>query len=196
MAYMLIGYDKRETWERVLHRFDRMVERGIRPYPMIFGDRECTLPTHNGRLEHRRLAEFQRWAVRRLYTVAPFEFYDGRARKRAVGCQPTVVLGKRELGILGGKAGPGRGKKTGSNTTRLGRGRAYILARLDRDRPDLAAKVRVKKLTANSAAVLAGFRRKPTPLEKILNLLPRLASADRDRLRRELAVGSRDQGTA
>jgi hypothetical protein len=47
--------------------------------------------------------------------------------------------------------------------------------------------VRGKKLTANGAAIMAGFRHKPTPLEKILNLLPRLASADRERLRRELA---------
>ena len=191
MVYMLVGYDKRETWERVLYRFNKMVERGIRPYPMIFADRSRTLPTRNGRLEHRTLAEFQRWAVRRLYTVAPFEFYDGRARERtrSVGCQPRAVLGKREFGIPGGKAGPGRGKKTANNVRRFkhGNSRAYILARLDRDRPDLAAKVRVKKMTAHGAAILAGFRHKPTPLEKILNLLPRLASADRERLRRELA---------
>ena len=67
MAYMLVGYDKRETWERVLYRFDKMVERGVRPYPMVYGERERTLPTGNGRLEHRTLAEFQRWAVRRYY---------------------------------------------------------------------------------------------------------------------------------
>jgi hypothetical protein len=131
MAYMLIGYDKRETWERVLYRFNKMVERGIRPYPMIYGDRERTLPTQNGgHLEHRTLAEFQRWAVRRLYAVVPFEFYDGRTRTRPNSVQPRAVLGKRELGVAGGKAGPGRGKKTGSSTPRLGRGRAYILAAL------------------------------------------------------------------
>jgi len=39
MAYMLVGWDKNETWERVLYRFDRMVARGIRPFPMVFGDR-------------------------------------------------------------------------------------------------------------------------------------------------------------
>jgi hypothetical protein len=71
----------------------------------------------------------------------------------------------------------------------LGRGRAYVLARLDRDRPDLAAMVRVKKLTANRAAIMAGFRRKPTPLEKVLKVLPQLTAADRDLLRRELERG-------
>ena len=25
LVYMLVGYDKRETWERVCHRFNRMV---------------------------------------------------------------------------------------------------------------------------------------------------------------------------
>jgi len=43
VAYMLIRFDKKETWERLLHRFDKMVERGIRPYPMVFGDRTRTL---------------------------------------------------------------------------------------------------------------------------------------------------------
>jgi hypothetical protein len=36
MAYMLIGFDKNETWDRIWHRFTKMVERGISPYPMVF----------------------------------------------------------------------------------------------------------------------------------------------------------------
>jgi hypothetical protein len=83
LVYMLVGYDKRETWERVLYRFYRMVERGgIRPYPMVFGDRHRKLPLGgtNQRIEHRTLAEFQRWAVGRFYTVVPFEGYDAGMR--------------------------------------------------------------------------------------------------------------------
>jgi hypothetical protein len=49
--------------------------------------------------------------------------------------------------------------------------------------------VRVKKLTANRAAIMAGFPRKPTPIERVLKLLPRLTAADRDLLRRELERG-------
>ena len=72
------------------------------------------------------------------------------------------VLGKREIGIEGGKPGPGRGHKTDSNTTRLGRGRDYILARLNRDdRAELAAKVRDGELSANAAAIEAKYRKKP-----------------------------------
>ena len=36
---------------------------------------------------------------------------------------------------------------------------AYFLARLDRDRPDLAVRVRNRDLTANAAAIEAGFRK-------------------------------------
>ena len=82
LAYMLIGFDKRETWERLLYRFNRMVERGIRPYPMVFGDRTRALPLGglNARLAGRSLMEFQRWAIRKAYTVVPFESYDVNAR--------------------------------------------------------------------------------------------------------------------
>lgn len=82
MAYMLIGFDPKETWERLFHRFNKMVARGIRPYPMIYGDRNRTLPLGgtNQRIGHRTLAEFQRWVVRKSYNFIPFEEYDVRAR--------------------------------------------------------------------------------------------------------------------
>ncbi|HZI85470.1 MAG TPA: hypothetical protein VFD48_01455, partial [Pyrinomonadaceae bacterium] len=35
-AYMLIGFDKRETWDRIWYRFNRMVERHIEPYAMVY----------------------------------------------------------------------------------------------------------------------------------------------------------------
>lgn len=78
LVYMLIGYDKRETWERVLYRFARMTDMDIRPYPMVYGDRERGLPLGgaSARLERRSLSDFQRWVIRKLYTCIPFEFYD------------------------------------------------------------------------------------------------------------------------
>lgn len=84
LVYMLIGYDKRETWERIFHRFNRMVEREIRPYPMIYGDRERTVPLggSNRRIEKRTLSEFQRWAIRKAYTFVEFENYDVNAKGR------------------------------------------------------------------------------------------------------------------
>ncbi len=84
MAYMLIGYDKRETWERLFYRFNKMTALGIRPYPMVFQSRERTLPLggHNGRIEHRTLGEFQRWVIRKAYNFIPFEHYDVNAKGR------------------------------------------------------------------------------------------------------------------
>jgi hypothetical protein len=85
LVYMLVGYDKRETWERVLFRFERMTERKIRPYPMIYGDRDRGLPLGgcNRRIGHRTLSEFQRWAIRKAYTFIPFEDYDVNAKGHA-----------------------------------------------------------------------------------------------------------------
>jgi len=60
MTYMLIGYDKNETWERIWHRFNRMVERGVKPYPMVF-DRS-----------RKDLVAFQRWVVMGLYRIIPW----------------------------------------------------------------------------------------------------------------------------
>jgi hypothetical protein len=84
MAYMLIGYDKRETWERVMYRFNKMVVRGIRPYPMAYGDRSRTLPLGgcNQNIGGKTLSEFQRWAIRKAYTFIPFEHYDVNAKGR------------------------------------------------------------------------------------------------------------------
>jgi len=94
MVYMLVGYDKRETWERVLYRFRKMTQRGIRPYPMIYGDRERRLPLGgcNERIEKRTLAEFQRWAIRKAYTFVPFEAYDVNAKGRAIGAQSDLFV--------------------------------------------------------------------------------------------------------
>ncbi len=102
------------------------------------------------------------------------------------------VLGAREIGIEGGKAGPGRGHKTAGNTKRFnGMDREYIAARLDRDgHTKLAAEVRAKTISANAAALQVGYRKKPTPLEIIRKQLPKLTNAERQELIHELTRGS------
>lgn len=50
MAYMLIGYDEAETWDRIWYRFTLMVERQISPYPMVYVRRPDLLC-------------FQRWVI-------------------------------------------------------------------------------------------------------------------------------------
>lgn len=63
MAYMLIGYDVTETWARIWHRFKRMVERGIEPYPMVYDRKRVDLLC------------FQRWVITGLYRAVPWNEY-------------------------------------------------------------------------------------------------------------------------
>jgi hypothetical protein len=70
MAYMLIGYDPLETWARIWHRFNLMVERGIQPYPMVFNRKRVDLIC------------FQRWVVTGLYRIVPWPDYN-RSTKSA-----------------------------------------------------------------------------------------------------------------
>lgn len=60
---MLIGYDPLETWERIWHRFQAMVDRGIEPYPMVYNRKRVDLIC------------FQRWVVTGLYRIVPWANY-------------------------------------------------------------------------------------------------------------------------
>ncbi len=63
MAYMLIGYDPAETWGEIFTRFDAMIARGIRPFPMVYGHRPD-------------LKRFQRWVIRRQHFHIPWAVYS------------------------------------------------------------------------------------------------------------------------
>ena len=66
-AYMLIGFDKHETWDRIWYRFKRMVDREIEPYPMVFRTRDQAPPTD--------LKCFQRWVNTGIYRFVPWPDY-------------------------------------------------------------------------------------------------------------------------
>lgn len=70
-AYMLIGFDPLETWDRLWHRFRRMVERGIEPYPMVYNR------------ARRDLLCFQRWVITGLYRVVPWDEYERETKSPA-----------------------------------------------------------------------------------------------------------------
>jgi hypothetical protein len=67
-AYMLIGYDPKETWERIWYRFNKMVEAGIEPYPMVF-DRS--------RID---LICFQRWVISGIYRFVKWPDYKRQTK--------------------------------------------------------------------------------------------------------------------
>jgi hypothetical protein len=76
MAYMLVGYDKRETWERIYHRFYRMRDRGIMPYPMVHDRFRQDNPEH-----YKKLKQFQRWAIWGIHRETHFDDYDPSINK-------------------------------------------------------------------------------------------------------------------
>lgn len=63
MAYMLIGYDPAETWDRIWYRFNLMVKRKIRPYPMVYDPARTDLKC------------FQRWVLTGLYRIVKWDEY-------------------------------------------------------------------------------------------------------------------------
>lgn len=92
MAYMLVGFDKHETWERLFYRFHKMVELGIRPYPMVYGEKKRGLPDGGSNISYvgRTLGQFQRWVVTGLYRAVEFRDYDAsikRSREETPGAQ-------------------------------------------------------------------------------------------------------------
>lgn len=80
MAYMLIGFDKAETWERIWHRFNRMVAAGILPFPMVYDRARADLRC------------FQRWAVTGLYRAVPWNEYRhfGKSTESVEAWERTV----------------------------------------------------------------------------------------------------------
>lgn len=68
MVYMLVGYDPRETWERLWHRYSRMIERKVRPYPMVHDRYRHEKPEH-----WKKLKQFQAWCIRGTHKTTPFE---------------------------------------------------------------------------------------------------------------------------
>jgi hypothetical protein len=94
MAYMLVGYDPGETLARVLYRFQRMVDRGILPYPMPFDTRDRG---PEGIARYRTMKQLQRWATTGLYRDMPFDEYDPHIRRhrnaaRAAELQTALTL--------------------------------------------------------------------------------------------------------
>jgi len=63
-----------------------------------------------------------------------------------------------------------------------GTGKTYTLRRLARDRPDLLDRVEAGELSANAAAIEAGFRSKPSPADVVAKMLPKLSREELERV--------------
>ena len=135
-------------------------------------------------------ASFEAFATHRLWQGLETTIDDLRVHCRKHPEVYRLLLAEIEKGATHSEAGAkgGRGKKAGDNVTsfKRGNGALYTLKRLKRDRPDLFQVVLGGGMTANAAAIEAGFRKQATPLERIRKLLPKLSAAERGALVREL----------
>jgi hypothetical protein len=85
-VYMLVGYDPKETWDRIMHRYGRMMQEGVRPYPMVFGgDRKISDPDN-----WTKLKRFQAWVITGAHKTCAFEDFNASHR-------PSVVDDRQHL---------------------------------------------------------------------------------------------------
>jgi hypothetical protein len=82
---------------------------------------------------------------------------------------------------------PGKGDHTTGHdnvmTAQQGNSRAYTLNRLKREQPDLFEEVVKGEMSANAAAIKAGFRKKLTPLEQFARLWAKASTDERQLIR-------------
>ena len=82
MVYMLTGWADGETLDEVGYRFQRLVDAGCKPYPMVYQpteEEQAHLSAEDievGRQYRLKLRDFQRWVIRRYSEFVPFEDYD------------------------------------------------------------------------------------------------------------------------
>ena len=68
-----------------------------------------------------------------------------------------------------------------------GNSRSYTVSRLQREAPELFAQVVAGTLSANAAAIQAGFRKKPTLLELLRAIWAKASNTDRETFIQEIA---------
>ena len=97
--------------------------------------------------------------IRRGLELEPGEIHA--ARQWLELNDPKEAIPLREVVFLAhGRPKKGRGKGHNITLSQRGTARSYSLAKLDRDKPDLAARVRAGELSPHAAMVEAGFRRR------------------------------------
>ena len=70
--------------------------------------------------------------------------------------------------------------------TQHGNRKDYTLSRLKKHAPELFERVKAGELSANAAALQAGFRKQPSPLEIVQKNLPKLTDGERFALARDI----------
>lgn len=90
------------------------------------------------------------------------------------------------------KGEAGRPEKSRNNVTELepaktGNSRAYTLSRLAKESPELYDRVKAGELSANAAAIQAGWRKKPSPLDLLRSAWRKASRSERETFLGEVA---------
>lgn len=84
MVYMLCGYWKDETFEDIYYRFEKMIDMGLMPYPMVYG-------------QNKKLKKFQQWVVRRYNQFISWEDFSTKKEADYYEKQETVDQYKLDI---------------------------------------------------------------------------------------------------
>jgi hypothetical protein len=132
-------------------------------------------------------------SLRELITLPPMEGWDEDPKKIEALLQDDPVVLPMFREAMKGKAGRPKkeDEKSRSNPTELkteDRGKAYTLSRLQRERPDLFEAVCKNELSANAAAIKAGFRRVKTPLDNLRSAWGKASEEEREAFKAEITT--------
>lgn len=75
-----------------------------------------------------------------------------------------------------------------TEVSKIDRGKAYTVSRLQRESPELFEKVKAGELSANAAAIQAGFRKKKTPLDNLRSAWGKASEEERETFLQEVAA--------
>ena len=122
-------------------------------------------------------------SLRELVTTAPITGWgEDPAKIEAVIRDDAEVLAMWEKAM---QIKPGPKKQHNSFATvkgtnaSTGNSRAYTVSRLQRESPELFAKVASGEISANAAAIKAGFRKRKSPLDQLLHWWARCGEQER-----------------
>jgi len=81
MVYMLCGYWKTETFDDIYYRYQKMMDIGLMPYPMIY---------LNTTADYQQLKKFQRWVIRRYHEFITWEKFSTQTERDYYNEKNTV----------------------------------------------------------------------------------------------------------
>ena len=124
-------------------------------------------------------------SLRELVTTAPITGWgEDPAKIEAVIRDDAEVLAMWEKAMQlkpGPKAKPNPDNSVNNinRTASKGTSKAYTVSRLQREAPELFAKVAAGEISANAAAIKAGFRKRKSPLDHLLHWWARCGEQER-----------------